>query len=232
MKLPILLSIPHAGRQIPPEAVPYCQLTSEEIAADGDEGAAEFYNIKEHVAAFVTTEIARAIVDMNRAEDDRHTDGVVKTHTCWNVPVYHTFPPPEVVERLLERYYHPYHAQLTALATAVRLGIDCHTMAPVGPPVAPDPGAERPRVCLSDREGVSLPPGWLDALASCFTAAFDASVALNQPFHGGYTIRAHCHEIPWVQLEVSRAPFLSNADKSHRTLKALRMWHRRFLLDT
>jgi len=36
------------------------------------------------------------------------------------------------------------------LASGVMLGIDCHTMAAKGPPIGPDPGKERPLVCLSN----------------------------------------------------------------------------------
>ena len=141
MRLPLLLSVPHAGLSVPPEAQPNCILTPKEIEADGDVGAAEIYDLESDVTAFLTTDIARAIVDLNRAEDDRQKDGVVKTHTCWDVPVYDPFPSEQIIEALLEGYYRPYHARLRELATTgVRLGVDCHTMAAEGPPVGPDPG--------------------------------------------------------------------------------------------
>ncbi|MGD8376962.1 MAG: N-formylglutamate amidohydrolase, partial [Acidobacteriota bacterium] len=108
MKLPLLLSVPHAGLKVPPEAAPYCVLEPDAIVADGDEFARPIYALEDEVEAFVTTEIARAIVDLNRPEDDRRPDGVVKTHTCWNVPVYRPFPPDDVIETLLECYYRPY----------------------------------------------------------------------------------------------------------------------------
>ena len=100
MKLPILMSVPHAGLQVPPEAAPCCCLTESEIIADGDDGAAEIYDLADHVAEYVTTGIARAIVDQNRAVDDRRADGVVKTHTCWNVPVYREPLPAAVQSRI------------------------------------------------------------------------------------------------------------------------------------
>ncbi|MFH1739698.1 MAG: N-formylglutamate amidohydrolase [bacterium] len=221
MTLPILVSVPHAGWRIPKEAVPYCRLTDEEIAADGDGGASEIYDIEDHVAAFVATNIARAIVDMNRAIDDRRPDGVVKTHTCWNVPVYHAFPPTGVIEQLLDLHYRPYHERLSAAWHGLRIGVDCHTMAQMGPPVGPDPGKERPWVCLSDGDSQTLPSGWMDVLAQCFSQAFGGLVAVNDPFKGGYISRAHSHEIPWIQLELSRAPFISNQEKQAKVLEAL-----------
>ena len=71
MPLPILLSVPHAGLRIPGEAKPYCILSPQQIANDGDEGAADIYDLSNEVASFITTGVARAIVDVNRAGDDR-----------------------------------------------------------------------------------------------------------------------------------------------------------------
>jgi formiminoglutamase len=149
-----LLSVPHAGLEVPEEARAYCVLTLEQIAEDGDEGAREIYDLEIEVEAFVTTDVARAIIDLNRAEDDRRPDGVVKTHTCFNVPVYDPFLPEGVIEALLERYYRTYHARLRDVASGgVRLGVDCHTMLAIGPPIGPGAGEERPAVCLSSPSG-------------------------------------------------------------------------------
>lgn len=225
MKLPLLISVPHAGLWVPPEAEPHCILRSHQILEDSDVGAAEIYwSLEPHVAAFITTDVARAIVDLNRAEEDCRKDGVVKTHTCWDVPVYGEPLTEEVIEALLEGYHRPYHAALFALADAgIRLGVDCHTMAAKGPPVGPDPGKDRPHVCLGNGDG-TCPPGWIEALAACFERALGEPVAVNTPFRGGHIIRTHARELPWIQLELSRAPFLSNAEKGRRVLAALREW--------
>jgi N-formylglutamate amidohydrolase len=199
-------------------------LTEREIEEDGDEGAAEIYAIEDEVVAFVSTDVARAIVDLNRATDDRRSDGVVKTHTCWNVPVYDPFPPEGVIDALLERYYHPYHAELTRKADPeLRLAVDCHTMAAQGPPVGPDPGSERPQVCLSNADG-TCPQSWIEDLAAAFRGHFPGEVTVNRPFRGGYITRTHASEMPWVQLELTRAPFMSNRDKRHGVLGALTDW--------
>jgi formiminoglutamase len=225
MKLPLLISVPHAGLTVPPIVVPYCTLTHHQIVEDGDEGATEVYHgLRDDVAAFVATPIARAILDVNRAEDDRSPDGVVKTHTCWNVPVYHQSPPEDVVHALLDEHYHPYHRLLREAATQhVALGVDCHTMAAKGPPIGPCPGTPRPRVCLSNGQG-TCPQDWIESLAGCVARAFKYDVAINDPFKGGYIIHAHAQELPWVQLELTRAPFLSNAEKHQGVLTALREW--------
>lgn len=229
MKLPLLLSVPHAGLRVPPEVEPCCILTRRQIAEDSDEGAAEVFDLESEVAAFATTSIARAIVDLNRAEDDRRPDGVVKTHTCWNVPVYDEFPADEVIETLLDRYHRPYHARLRELARGdVRIGLDCHTMAAKGPPVGPDAGLNRPWICLSNADG-TCPQDWLESLASSFREALEGPVLLNVPFKGGHIIRSHADELPWLQLEVSRAPFMSNPAKRSLLVSVLREWVRRMM---
>lgn len=227
MRLPLLISVPHAGLTVPSEAKPYCALTHQQIVEDGDEGAAEIYHrLRDYAAGFVNTPIARAIVDMSRAEDDRRPDGVVKTHTCWNVPVYSEFPPEDVIRGLLDNFYYPYHALLSEFAKkGARLGVDCHTMAVKGPPIGPGPGVERPWICLGNGEG-TCPPEWIESLAGYFARAFDHDVAINEPFKGGYIIQLHASELPWIQLELSRAPFMSDDEKYARVLSALRAWCR------
>jgi formiminoglutamase len=222
--LPLLLSVPHAGLRVPPEAEPYCILTPQQIAEDGDQGAAEIYALQSEVVAYQTTDVARAIVDLNRSPDDRRPDGVVKTHTCWNVPVYREFPPEEVVDALLERYYWPYQQGLSGLVSRETiLGLDCHTMLAKGPPIGPGPGIERPWICLSNGEG-TCPQPWIESLRACFQEGFDGPVTINDPFRGGYITRTHSTELPWVQLELSRAPFLDWAGKRQRVLAALKSW--------
>jgi formiminoglutamase len=227
VSLPLLLSVPHAGLRVPHEVEPYCRLTEREIAEDGDVGAAEIYALEPRVAAFLTTDVARAIVDLNRAPDDRRADGVVKTHTCWNVAVYREPLTEQTVQILLDRYYHPYHARLRDLAGgSLLLGVDCHTMAAEGPPVGPDPGVERPWVCLSNGDG-TCPQPWIERMARCFEEAFDGPVRINDPFRGGYITRSHAAEMPWIQLELSRAPFLGPDEKRRRVSMALDDWCQR-----
>lgn len=220
MKLPLLISVPHAGLKVPPEVEELCVLTPAQIAADSDKGAATIYALESEVTAYLTTDVARAIVDLNRAESDRRADGIVKTRTCQNVPVYKRPLSEDIIEALLTRYYQPYHEKLTALANQAKLGVDCHTMAEFGPPTGPDPGCERPSASLSDAER-TCPKEWFIRLVSCFESAFGDEVSVNAPFKGGHIIRSHAAELPWVQVELSRAAFLSDEQKHEKVLQAL-----------
>ena len=223
--LPLLVSVPHAGVRVPPEVAPSCTLSDAEIEADCDGGASEIYAIAKDVGAFVTTDVARAVVDVNRARHDRRLDGVVKTHTANKVAVWD--PPLTAVEAegLLDAYYAPYHAQLTELGLGGRwpLGVDCHTMAAVGPPVGPDPGRERPWVCVSNADG-TCPQQWVDTLREGFQQQLDGPVKVNDPFRGGFITRSHSSEMPWVQIELSRAPYLPHDAKRQMVLTALQHW--------
>ena len=223
--LPLLISVPHAGLDCPPELTALNRLTRDQIAADGDEGASEIYlPLRERVAWLVTSRIARAFVDLNRAEDDLRRDGVVKTHTCWDVPIYAEPLPPTLIETLIARYHRPYHRRLSELAGhGIVLALDCHTMAAQGPPVGPDPGLPRPSVCIGDADG-ACPRPWAETLVACFARHFPCEVTLNRPFGGGHITRSHGREQPWVQIELSRAPFASHAEKSEWVLAALTDW--------
>ena len=212
MKLPILISVPHAGLEIPSEVKTYNLLTQEEIIRDGDEGASEIYAIESHVQAYVTTEIARAFVDANRSANDRGRDGVVKTHTCWDVPIYMGQLPEDLIEVMIRKYYRPYHEKLTLFSADLKFGIDCHTMAEIAPPISPDSGQERPLVCLSNADG-TFPVDWLKIMKDCFQQSFQAEISLNRPFKGGYIVQAHASEMPWVQVEISRTNKLYNKEK-------------------
>jgi formiminoglutamase len=228
VRLPLLISVPHGGLEVPGEAVPYCRLTPREIAADGDVGASEIYRLEAEFAAVVSAAIARAIVDMNRSIDDRGKDGVVKTHTCWDVPVYDPAPPAEVIDQILDKYYRPYHAVLSRQGRGGGLlaGIDCHTMAAYGPPVGPDPGAERPWICLSNGDG-TCPRAWIEELRDCFAQSLSGRVTINDPFSGGYIARSHAGEMPWIQLEMSRGPFMRSTEKRRLVLETLTRWYGR-----
>lgn len=221
MKLPILISVPHAGSTVPDEVQPYCILKKDDIIADGDEGAQEIYAVEKEVVAFVSTSIARAVIDVNREENDRRADGIVKRKTIWGVTVYKTFPPEDVIRTLIEKYYLPYHDEISrSLKSGVILGVDCHTMTAFSPPIEPDHGRARPPICLSNADG-SLPQEWMNIAVLCFRNAFGTEISVNSPFKGGYIIRTHSEELPWLQVELSRGLAMSNEDKRNRFLHAL-----------
>jgi N-formylglutamate deformylase len=223
--LPILLSIPHGGHVVPDVLQANCRLSARQIVEDGDEYALEIYSpLKQEVSAVVSTDIARAVLDMNRQSDDIRKDGVVKTHTCWDVPVWRNPLTRHEIQWLLKSFHVPYHQQLSehAKRSGLLLGVDCHTMAVTGPPVGPDPGVERPQVCLGNGNGESCSNEWMVLLQSAFQRQFPGDVTVNQPFSGGYITQFHGTEMPWIQIELSRGGFATPEQKSKWVINALK----------
>ena len=225
MTLPVLLSIPHGGDRVPPEAAPHSALTPADIFSDGDACTREIYDLGDAVVAVHRADIARAFVDLNRAPDVRppeNPDGFVKSLTADRIPVWRGGgpPPDDLAETLLERYWHPYHDRLADLAAdpAVRVAFDCHSMAEFAPAIAPRPGEPRPAFCLSNANGATAPDSLLEALADAFADAFDCprdEIRLNDPFQGGHITRSHGAGFgeggtPWVQIEMNRRWYLAD----------------------
>lgn len=223
MTLPVLLSIPHGGDQVPEEAKPLTTLTAADVFSDGDACTREIYDLGDEVAAVHQATIARAFVDLNRGLDVRppeNPDGVVKSLTADRIPVWRGAgpPPDDLAETLLHRYWRPYHDRLEELAALdeVRLGVDCHSMAEFAPAIAPIPGEPRPLFCLSNGNGDTAPDRILDDLADALAESFECdrgSILLNDPFQGGYITRWHGRGFrdggpPWVQVEMNRSWYL------------------------
>ena len=228
---PLLISIPHSGGTVPPEVADMVRITGRDIFYDGDALTREIYDFGKSVDAVIETPIARAIVDVNRAYDDRppeNPDGVVKTVTTDGTLVYREgmFPDDALVEDLLQRYYFPYHETLGDLLSnrSIRLALDCHSMLERSPAASVRPGEPRPLICLSNRGDehgmpvrgrgpVTCPPEWIRALAESLRRAFagEGEVAMNDPFAGGYISQYHYERsgIPWIQIEINRKLYLN-----------------------
>lgn len=228
MKLPIIISNPHCGLRCPVELESYNLLTHSQIVCDGDEGALEIYRIlKDQVQHYIEADIARAYVDLNRHRQDYSLDGVIKTHTCWMERIYRDPLDPSLVETVLQRYYDPYHDTLNSWSQCKELilGVDCHTMAEYSPAISSEPQTLRPWVCLSNQNGITCPASWLFMLQSLFDERLGSSnVSLNDPFKGGYITSCFSDQKPWIQIELSRADFLSLRDKAELILEVISLW--------
>ncbi|MBS4032047.1 MAG: N-formylglutamate amidohydrolase [Clostridiales bacterium] len=231
--LPVLLSVPHGGLMIPREVLDDFRLDLDAVLYDGDTYARELYSLEERVEHYMDTEIARAVLDLNRAASDRppqNPDGVTKTVDVSGKQIWREKDglSPETVDRLIINYYQPYHKTLAMVAASGKavVGIDCHTM------LAESPGSDetqrevRPMICISNRgdgegepvdEPVTAPANLLRALRDALLNQFqheDMSaepVSLNRPFKGGYITKHHGKEgpLPWIQIEFNRALYIA-----------------------
>ncbi len=236
-KLPVLLSIPHGGTEIPEELKDHACITPEDQLHDGDGFTRQIYGIKDQVAACVEASIARAFVDLNRDVDDlppQNPDGIIKSMTCHGKPIYHPGKNPgeELIQTLIDKYYHPYHETIRSLLGSredIQLCLDCHSMEPIGPEVAPDSGKPRPLICLGTNHHATCPEELSTKLAKCFQTVFELKeedVTLNQPFAGGLITRTYGNwPLPWIQVEMNRKLYLADPwfDAAALTIKEERL---------
>lgn len=255
-KLPILISVPHGGDQIPPELLERVALTKEEIFEAGDALTRQIYSLKHEVLAYLDTPIAQAFVDLNRSPDMRppqFSDGVVKIETANKIPIYNSGEYPEecLIEKLLKNYYFPYHDVLEALQTNknIVVALDCHSMMAEAPAKSSKPGEKRPLICVSNRGDqngcprdeatpITCPPETIQFLAKCFRKVFadeDGEVKINEPFCGGYIVQVHDKgNIPWIRVEINRKLYLAPPyfDAEQRTVSPKRIFEIREKLLT
>ena len=217
---PVLVSIPHGGKKVPKELTDFTCLSEPGIFDDSDAFTKEIFDISANALKIVSTDIARAFVDVNRAADDRppeNPDGVVKSKTCYGHQIYKKLPLDEkLIESLLQCYYYPYHNLIaTALKNLeIELALDCHSMASIGPPISPDFGKQRPAICLSNFYGKSCSMTVIEKFARCIRKTFflgDNEVSINTPFSGGYITQTYgMRPIPWIQIDMNRNFYLSD----------------------
>lgn len=229
MKLPFLISIPHGGTELPDELKSRVCITDNDLFDDSDSFTQEIYESTDIVLSEVKFNIARAFVDASRAQDmlpPEMTDGVIKSATCYSRPIYKTElqPDAEMIKVLLEKYYIPYHASISAALQnkKIALALDCHSMAAVAPSVAPDQG-ERPLINLGDAEGKACDPVVTKLLQDSFIEIFELKeqdVTINRPFKGGYITRTYGNKPkPWLQIEMNRSLYLSEKWFDRETLR-------------
>jgi N-formylglutamate deformylase len=218
---PIVLSIPHAGLDVPPELEGGLLLDRAGLLRESDQGSERIYlPMESRVAAVSTFAYSRTLVDPNRAPDARGANGVVKTSTFAGENVFDKPPDEATIALVVKRYHAPYQQELARLAKGLSLGIDCHLMAPRGPALGPDPGEHRPRACLGIADG-TCPRPWAELFASKLAQAFQGPAVINHPFPGGYLTRSQPGGIPWIQLELNAGNFMSTEHKAKAFDEAL-----------
>jgi N-formylglutamate amidohydrolase len=260
--LPIAIILPHGGLEILPELADSVSLTPEQIFNEADAYVDEIYDYRDRVLHWLNFPYARAILDVNRPDDasshHRLGDAAVKFQTSYGTPVFFEDKAPDValVNQLIGRYWRPWHQQLSDIVAdpAVRLVIDCHSMAAVGPAAYDDPAALRPRVSssnLGDAQGepreswahITAPPAAvrlfgrkLGHLLSDIPdlAETGAPYAINSPYLGGWGMRLYGGAYkPWLMVELNRGLYIGEqsgdspiAPPNHALLRALgdRIW--------
>ena len=205
--LPVILSIPHGGFDVPDEldgrlAISECDIYNECDLWIGNlfdfEGLSAGEASSPDVLARVTASVARSLIDVNREPDDlANPDGPVKAHTSYgHTTCVEPLSLPEKQE-LVEQYWRPYHAALdeawSQYGSEAKLFIDCHNMAQTGPSAYGDPGTQRPLICLANLgaaggaalrgKSTSCSPDFIRQIAAAAEEVF-AGLTLLEPLPG------------------------------------------------
>lgn len=235
---PIILSVPHAGRDYPSELLAQARVRRQQLQRLEDRWA----DLLVHplIACGFTVVVARApraLIDLNRHEreiDPAMLVGVprdaalqssvklrgglgliprrmVGAHELWHKPVAWS-----EAQRRIETIHRPYHAELARLMTAARdahghaILIDLHSMPPLPPPAA---GQTSPGIVLGDRFGRSASTR-LMTLAADVAAGHGIVAAQNHPYAGDHLIERHgrpANGLHAIQIEVDRSLYLDDA---------------------
>jgi N-formylglutamate deformylase len=202
MILPLVLSIPHCGSEIPPDIAGDFALSPSQVAESEDWGTREVFGGLP-VLAVQAARWSRLVVDLNRSAEDLGPKGVIARADYFGRTVFKSGQEPDQAEteRRIRAYHLPYHEELIEnLANpGLRLLLDCHSMDSVGPADAPDTGQKRAQVSLGNNGGndgaanpekkaTTCPAELLRGFASALEAQ-GLSVSLNRPYSGGFITR-------------------------------------------
>jgi N-formylglutamate amidohydrolase len=235
--VPILLSVPHAGRDYPRSV--YDQLRLPPAALTRLEDRYADYLAREAIKSGIPAIIAlrsRAWMDLNRDANDMDQDMLVMADRdpsirpgskvrgglgliprrlagagdIWRRP----FTRNEVAERVAN-YHSPYHQNIAAILARMQaqfggaILLDLHSM----PPLGSNFGGSPAHFVVGDLFGKSA-SGWISELLMARLKHAGYPCELNHPYSGDYVLRRHAlpgHNIHAVQLEVDRALYLDPA---------------------
>ena len=225
--LPVLLSVPHSGRDYPDWLVGLSAAGKASLTSLEDPLVDRLvWRALQRGCGAVIARTPRAAVDCNRAEDDvdpsvvdgakrgrvsaraRGGLGIVPARTQQHGYLWRRAITTKQLEERLDQAHRPFQqaieAQLDLLMDrfGCALLLDCHSMPP------PPPGI--PPIVFGDCRGRTA-DAWITAQAAAICRAAGFEAGLNEPFAGGHVIERHARPaegIHALQVEVDRRYYL------------------------
>ena len=235
--IPVLLSVPHAGRDYPPELLVNLRVPPAELLRLEDRYADRLIQpaISSGYPAIVAHR-ARAYIDLNRAETDIDTGMVAGSDTAkapvlsakargglglfprrlqmcgelWRSPIARGD-----AEQQIADVHRPYHQSVAAILSAMRarfgvaILLDVHSMPPI--PIRAHEDVQ-PQIVIGDRFGRSAASIYTELVVSRAQMQ-GIKAALNTPYSGDYILQRHGDPgrgIHALQLEVDRSLYLDS----------------------
>lgn len=232
---PILVSVPHSGREYPAGILENLRIPPHELLRLEDRYADRLIApaLAQGMPAIIANR-ARAWIDLNRSveeldpamvsgwDDSPRPAGSAKMRgglglvprrlmqsgDIWKRP----FGISDIRQRI-ETYHSPYHESISAQLARLRdrfgvaLLVDIHSM----PPLVPVAG-HRPHIVIGDRFGQSAASIYSEMLIERLKQS-GMPVALNHPYPGDYILRRHAdvrRNIHAIQIEIDRTLYLDS----------------------
>ena len=238
----MLITVPHSGEMVPPEATWLAAIDPKVLLTDVDRFVHELYGpaAQELSLPLVKAEFHRYAVDLNRTPADvdgtlvegamtppggasRFVSGFHWAKTTQGAQLLDKPVPRAVHDALVRRYYEPFHeqvrgaeAKLIAQHGLPRYHIDAHSMPSRGTGAHKDAGSLRPDVVVSDCEGKSCEASFKDLVIASYQAQ-GFKVAYNWPYRGGRMTEQYGRPKEGrhsVQVEINRALYMDEATRA------------------
>lgn len=239
---PLMVTIPHSGEEIPPEASWLSGLPEPLLMFDVDRYVDRLYEpvLTKLDLAWVKTRWHRYACDLNRLETDVDEDSVIGSSNkkgayprglLWSMTTKGEKLMPGPIDQakfqaILERCFHPFHQAVHFVAesvvpSAARNGsqplyhLDLHSMPSRGTKEHRDPGEDRAELVISNQDGKSSSMQFFDLVLEAGRAE-GFSVAANWPYKGGRITEAYGKpEAGWqtIQIELNRKLYMDEESK-------------------
>jgi len=224
-RLPMLVSMPHAGTDIPDE-VAATLAPCAAARADTDWHLPELYGFLDEMGiSTLSARWSRYLIDLNRPPEDTNlypgldTTGLCPLDTFGRERLYREGMEPDAkeVQRRLERYWRPYHEQLRAELDRLKAEHgrvvlwEAHSIASVVPRFFE---GKLPDLNFGTAEGKSCAPGLEQAILGVARAQERYSIALNGRFKGGHITRHYgqpSNGVHAIQLEKCQCLYMNEA---------------------
>jgi N-formylglutamate deformylase len=239
LRIPILLSVPHAGTLFPEELKD--QYKSEFLTApdDTDWFVDRLYDFAPSMGiTLIAATYNRWVIDLNRDPSDKplYSDGRVITGLC---PVTNFLGEPIYcdereelhgveMERRKEQYFYPYHQKMKELLEALKsefgkvLLWDCHSIRQYVKTIYND---KFPDLIVGDSDGASASPQTIELVFNTLRSS-SYSVAHNFPFKGGFITRHYGKPLEnqqVLQLEMTKINYMDDTETHYYPDRANKM---------
>jgi len=220
---PLILSIPHAGTEIPREY--QSDLRSLWLARrDADWWLLELYDFAADLdATIIANNISRTVIDVNRDPSGvslypgQFTTGLCPAETFDGEPLYREGRGPNTSQRRAA-YFEPYHAALSdeisrlrALHRSIVL-YDCHSIRSIMPRLF---SGALPNFNIGTNDNKSCAPELTKKITAICAAANDFSYVVNGRFKGGYITRHYgnpAEGVNAIQMELACRGYMAEPE--------------------